>query len=215
MIQIFWTVQPTHVRLFELYLAWLLAGTMFRAMRIGRQLYGISAARAAAPDIAGGRAEPDLLATSAIAGKVPRETAALQLQRLNYAEREAALNMMERADIKFRYLSDSISNRFAWMRRTVMLTLFLLSLVLAYGGLTTYGDICNNSKLTGSECFLATIGQLLVRLIMGLSVCAIVYAIRSGLEDVLQDRKTKWEYVSDNLKDLVAKNSAENGGSPI
>jgi len=212
----FWVMQPTSVRLLLLGLLGVAAISVVRSARLARRLYRYSGEPTSLESIVDGRADPDLVAASALAGQALCTTVlgarAVSQPPLDRAGVEGVHCVLRAAENKFSYLWEKCYSDVQSIKSASMFS-FLLSLVMvAYGAFPTYSRFYNNSNRPGSLCLFLTVEQLFLLLALGWSCCVALYLAASFFERTLADRKTCWKYLCSRMTGWKA-GTAEAGGT--
>jgi hypothetical protein len=201
-----WAAQPTHVRLFIVYLIVAACITTILSLRLVRRLWTTRRPRMqiSLQDICDGVIGADLLAQSALSNGVVYESsgglgvsgqaASAKITRNEF------LRTVQAAESRFSYLWDMCYVDVESLKKVATFTLLLSFLVVVYGAFPTFRDFCNNSKLTAVSCLVSAIELLLARFALGLSFCAALYLISCSFDLVMVRRKTRWTYLSALLK---------------
>lgn len=204
----FWVMQPMSVRLFLLGLLGVIIISVARSGRLARRLYRYSGEPTSPENIVNGKADPDRLAASALAGRVlcrtgldTRAISQPSMDRVGVGEVPYALRA---AESKFSYLWEKCYSDMQSIKRASIFT-FLLSLVMvAYGAFPTYSRFYNNSNRPGSLCLFLTAEQLFLLLALGWSSCATLYFASSFFERALAHRKASWKYFCESLRNELS-----------
>jgi hypothetical protein len=179
--------------------------SVVRFVRLARRLSRYSGERILAENIVKGEADPDLLAASALASRVPSKT--IPEKRANSessterASVEKALYILRVAESRFLYLWERCYADMESTKRASLLTLLLSFAMVTHGAYPIFYYGCyNDGKVTGYDCLFRTAEQLIVTLGFGLSLGAMLYLGSSFIERKLADRKTCWKYFCSRLK---------------
>ena len=199
-----WGWQPTVVRLVLLTQFVLVFLSGLRFMKSARRLYRYSGERILPEHVLMGETDPDLLAESSLAGRLPcRPVLEKRANPESFSAgtgAEKTLHILREAEAKFRYLWEGCHADVESAKRASLLT-FLLSLVMvAYAASPIYFECWNDSNLTGSTCLFRTVWHLLVLLALGWSCSAMLYFAASFFERKLARRKTCWTYFCSRLR---------------
>jgi hypothetical protein len=204
-----WGAQPTIVRLVLLGQLALVLISVVRFAKSAGRLYRYSGERILPESVFKGETDPNLLAGSALAGRVPSKT--VQGSRANpepsggSPSEAKALGILRAAECRFLYLWERCHADVESAKRASLL-IFLLSLVMvAFAPAPIYFGCWNNSKLTGSTCMFRTVWHLLVLLGLGWSCCAALYFASSFVERALAYRKSGWEYFCGTMRNELSR----------
>ena len=194
--QLTWEVQPTHVRIFLLYLIAIMLWAAWVSFRLIRRLFHL-----------GGRQNISIqmLSKGELSG-VDLAQSALQ-NRNRYAELGEQAPAAEPqagtcdsnfvlhvADSYFCYVWERLSIQVYMLRRVAFLTGLLAIWIIIYGAFPTFWDFRNNSSLLPFDCLVLTLEQLCGRLALGLFVCIILYGTSLLFRQMLGSRKSLWTY---------------------
>jgi biopolymer transport protein ExbB/TolQ len=78
------------------------------------------------------------------------------------------------------------------MRRSVLFTLMLSILVTAYSTIELFREL-SRIRLFGNGALYGGLSESLLPLVLGLLVCAVIYAVYSFYESALARRKAQWD----------------------
>lgn len=199
-----WGRQPAVVKLLLLSFLALLSTSAVRFVSLTRRLYRRAGERVLADQVAVGAVAPDLLAASALAGRV--RCAAIPERGVNSgclpdSSVKRFLSILRAAESRFEYLWEGVDADILSTRRASLLALLLTVAIVTYGATPTYDLYFNHSNRPGSLCLFLTIEDALLKLSLGLSCCSALYFGSSFFERVLAKRKTCWTYFCSSLKD--------------
>jgi hypothetical protein len=181
-----WTVAPLSVRLCLLALYAVAAFQILRSVRLAWRVYRQPSERILAETITSGAIDPDLLARSALANRLPFK--------------DIAKFPGESAEARFLYLWETCYADVVSIRRACFLSVFLSFLMVTCGAYPTYFDCWNNSKVPASFCLIVGGERLLKALSIGLSLCTLLYFLSSYFERILAFRMARWKHFSTVLK---------------
>ncbi len=179
---------------FTLYLFIVCIIWLIRTLALFRQLYFFSRAKCAA--LCEARNEDtvaDLLAASALAGKIPVESPS---GRRGDACPIAAV---EKAGARFLNLWEVSSDRSSSLKRLVILTLLLTMLTFAWGGVVVFREI-TYSHSVGIAVVSWGLSEMFVPLALGSFISTIIYATYAFYERVLARRRISWSYFCAAIK---------------
>jgi hypothetical protein len=208
LLHLTWADQPAVVQLFLLGLFALVLVSAVRFVKSARLLYWYSGVRYSPENIFKGEADPDLLAASALAGRVPNKTflksrASSEPSPVRGGE-EQAVYVLRLAESRFLYLWEGCYADVKSARRASLLA-FMLSLVMGvYAAPSIYFRCSNDSNVLGSTCLLLTVWYALVLLALGWSCCTVLYFASSFFERKLAYRRTCWKYFCSRLRNELS-----------
>jgi hypothetical protein len=195
---LFWVMQPTYVRLFVVYLVAITAVSIVRFVKVGTSLYLYSDEPISPEKIVSGLVNPDSIAEAALANRIVWKVIRQNRSNLDdvqeRAQREKVLVILRTSGAQFLRLRKILAIDLKAINKAVWLTLLLSCLVVVYGGPSTFSDVCNNGKLPALACLVVTLGQLSIRLSLGLAVCAALFAASSFFDHTLARRQILWRY---------------------
>jgi hypothetical protein len=198
-----WGTQPAFVRCILLSQLALVVLSGVRFARAARRLYLYSGEPVLPEGILKGETSPELLAASALAGRLPLKKGPDQHAWIPWGEASSvtALDIVHTAGSRFAYFCERCDSDVGSTKRASLLA-FVLSLVtVAYGAFPMYAACFNNSNRTGYSCLFWTVERLLVLLAVGWSCCALLFFVASFFERTLTDRRISWRYFCSGLKD--------------
>jgi hypothetical protein len=203
-----WFGQPTHVRLFIVYLA-VVACIAFRySLRLFWQLYSLRNREVLSLQTIRDRAiSADLLADYALANRVRSERPAEAKRTPNLPSEARSKGkdlLLQSAESRFRYLWETSYAKVEAIRRLVPLSLLLSLLTVIYGAYPTFTAVFSSGRVTGRLALYETGAALLDRLSLGIFICAILYVVSSFFEGVLKRRRACWQYFYASSTEKVA-----------
>ena len=204
-----WIAQPPSVKLFLLGLLTAVIISLVRFVRLARRLSQYTGRPISPEDILKGDADPDLLAASALANRVPSETVPEKSVHpgasTDKASAEKALHILRAAETKFLYLWETCHADVASTRRASVFTCLLSIAMVAHGAYTVFEERCANNNNSGLYCLVPTAEQLVVTFAFGLFLCAMLYLGSSFFERKLAHRKACWNYFSSRLRNELTR----------
>jgi len=172
--------------------------------RLARRLYRYSGRPMTINGFPQDISSPELLALSALAGKVPFD--AVQKYHAESgatgekASPEEILRIMRLAEGRFLYLWERCYTDIMSAKRACLFTILLSSLMVTYGAYPLYFGCFNDSRVSGYYCMFEAGKRLLESLSLGLSVCAFLYLSSNVLERTLAHRRATWKYFSARVR---------------
>ncbi len=202
--QLTWSAHPTHVRLFLIYLFIVICATAVQLLRLSITLGWTRNRRQVSLDtILDGSVDHDLLCQAGLANRV--QASAKKLSAEDRAARRGkssmALNVIRAAEWKFAYLWQRFQNQIQLLRVVIQLTVLISVLIVIYGAYPTLLDVYGHSHLTGLGALIETVRLLSTRLLMGLSVSALLLIAYGCCEHTLSARRLTWKYFINTSKD--------------
>jgi hypothetical protein len=191
-----WTVAPDIVRLFLLGLFAVAVLPVLRSVRLAWREYHYPGERISTETIVGGAIDPNLLARSALADRLPFKNMA----KFSSESEGAAVHILRLAEARFLYLWETCHADVGSIRRACFLSVFLSFLMVACGAYPTYFFCYNDTNLSGSYCLIVSGERLLKALSIGLSLCILLYSLSSYFERILAFRMARWKYFATTLK---------------
>src|SRR5271154_3711249 len=129
-----WAVAPLSVRLFLFGLSALAALQILRSVRLAWRVYHHPSERILAEAISTGAIDPDLLARSALADRVPVKSTT----KFSSDSAGAAVHVLRLAEARFLHLWEACQADVVSIRRACFLSVFLSFLMVACGAYPTY-----------------------------------------------------------------------------
>lgn len=201
-IRVFWAELPASVHLLLGGLSIVFVISLFRFGRLTRYLYRTPDGLVSPEGVVKGESDPDLLAASALASRVPCDDV---LQRCSSPEAftdkvsaQEAIFALKNAENRFLYLWAICHSDVGSIRRASMFSVLLSALMLVFGAWPIYRMYSNESRL--SDPVPETVLQLLAVLKVGLLVSAILYLGSNFFDRTIANRRTCWIYFSERLK---------------
>jgi hypothetical protein len=184
-----WVTEPWYMRLCFLYLLAVGCVAIVGGMKLLGLLYSFRRRkRISVVDILDNVADPDLIARSALAGKIEYEQLTPGL-----VEKEAGIRLLRMEDCRVRYLCEKGNVDIVTIRRLASLTLLLSFLSVVYGAFPTWSNEFNNANIPGNLALVNAAFLSFARLSLGMTVSAVLYAISSFFERVLMNRGASWK----------------------
>jgi hypothetical protein len=204
-----WATEPLHARLFALYLIAVCGVTAFRTLKLFRSFYSLTdRAHISFETIRSGTVAPDLLAVSALKGKIARDLTTKRSSRpdtsVDTSGRESFVKLLHSADSNFRYLWTRCAADVDSIKRLAFLTLCLSFFVVVYGAFPTWSDQFNSANITGITALFQTVSLLFQRLELGIATAAILYGISSCFARITTYRRAEWEYFHSRSENELA-----------
>jgi len=204
-----WFAQPVVVRSILLGVSGVILTSVMRCWRLARCLCRYPGESVSPERILRGEADPDLLAASALASRMGRESLAGKRATsggpIGRPSVETALRSLGVAESRFLYLWEKCRIDVESVKSASLLTLMASIAMVTYGAFPTYAECFNNSNLPGSYCLLTAAQQLLGLLAFGISACGMLYGVSSFFERKLADRKACWTYFCSKLRNELSR----------
>jgi hypothetical protein len=175
-----------------------------RLVNSARRLYQYSSGRISAEDVVKGGVDPDLLAASGLANRLPCRDLLQKRVGSEFLRDETGavrpLYILGVAESRFLYFWKICRADVDSARRAALLTFTLSMVALAYSALPIYFLHFNNSNQGGASSTFWTVQDLLVLLGHGWSCCAVLYLASSFFERALVRREICWKYFCARVK---------------
>lgn len=193
-----WSVEPTHVRLFVIYVVAVGCFVAVRSIQLARRLYRPPGAESLTVEaFLDSGATTDRIATAALSGGIRCKS---NVQRRDTQQNECQIATTEESTQRFQEVESEFLTRLevceadlASMRRLVPLTIGLSIFVVVYGAFPTWTDEFNNSRLTGNVAACMASERLFARFAIGLGVSIFIYTAYSFFTGTLSRRRIHWK----------------------
>lgn len=191
--QLFWQSQPTLVRLYILFLSYVLCITTVRWIQLSWRLYSRATPRRflTPKEMLKSNLTPRAVAKSALAGVavVQADTGSLDSSFDASESRRALVDV----DTEFRQMWNRCRNYVSGAKRIIIFILLLGFFVAFHETIPTYRRTFDNSNQLGSSAAVETIDQTLWRLSLAFLMAAFIQLGIMIFEPILNDRKSLWE----------------------
>jgi hypothetical protein len=178
--------RPWQLRLFVLYLFVVGVIWIIRSVSLSRQLWFFSRTKRAALAKAGNeRLQTDLLAQSALAGKLPREAMATG------PSTQYSSSLVEKVESEFLRIWQACSIKAASLKKLFVVTFLVTTLTFAWSATDILAEI-GRSKTTGIGAIGGGFAELFAQLTLGTFMCTVLYVTFGFYERVLTRRKLSW-----------------------
>jgi hypothetical protein len=209
-ISMIWPSQPTHVRLFLVYLAVIVCMALAYSLILTSRLYSLrSRITVSLRTLSGGTLSAELLAEYALANRVrlgPLEEGSHAPGVATHASDELpASSILLSAENKFQYLWEICDAKIEMIRRLSVLTFLLSFLTVIYGAYPTFIAEFGSGNITGSLALYNSINALLYRLALGLCIGAFLYSLFTLFKGAIERRRTCWNYFCAKLNETLSK----------
>jgi hypothetical protein len=191
-----WAAQPTHVRIFLLYLMAITFWAVWVSFRLIRRLQSVGGPKTVSIQIlSNGEFTSFDLAEFALQNRnryVELEKPPLATEHgSRKGESDVVLHL---ADSYFRYLWGTLSIHVYTLKRVAFLTGLFSIWIIVYGAFPTFWDFRNNSSLLPSDCLVLTLEQLCGRFALGMFISVSLYAVSVFFSQTLASRNSLWTY---------------------
>ncbi len=193
----FWIMQPMEIKLVVLGLFVVVVITTERFVRLAWHLRHRPRGFIGPEEVSRGAVDPDLLARSALANRVPWQGILAELadtrpsaESAGGVQRAPVFRMAESA---FLYLWKKCQADVEAGKRACVAVFLATCIVMSWGAYSTYENYRGGNRWAG-ECLYLTLFLELRVLALGLSLCAVLYLVSSALERTLASRRISWEH---------------------
>lgn len=203
--QLAWAAQPTHIRIFLIYLFVVICITAVQLLRLVLVLgWTASRKRISVDAILDGSVTYNVLCEAGFAKRLQfseKEQRRIKELRASQEKSNMALNVIRAAEPEFAYLSRQSQIRVQLLKFLFQLTLLLSIIVVIYGAYPTWLALYNDGERTGVGALVETGRLLSDRLLVGLLVSAVLLISYGCCERALVIRRAKWSYFVHACKD--------------
>jgi hypothetical protein len=198
----FWPAMPPTAKFLLLGIVAMFLLSTVRLGRLARRLYRRSGAAVADGTVLNGRANPDALADSAMAGQVFMNAYLEGSARPRLAEGTSpqdVLSMLRSAETRFLYLWENCHTDLRSIRRACSSIALLTCVLVTYDAYPILFEHPGSYNVTAYEALLAEGKLLLDAASFGISACTTLYIVSARFERALGNRRTNWIYFCSRL----------------
>jgi hypothetical protein len=198
-----WAIEPWYMRVFLLYLFAAICILAVRSLRVAWRL-GVFPRRnrISFQNVRDDAMNAKLLAESALSNRFFCKLVTDSDIAVKSGDKKALLCTIQTARSRFLYLWELCCAEVGSIKRLLLLTLLLSSVVVLGDIQMTFTDAFEN-RTTGVVALFMAIAELLRRFSLGLFVCTIFFAISGFLEGTLVRRRIHWNYLCTRWKNIL------------
>jgi hypothetical protein len=203
-IHYFWLMQPMEIKLTVLGLLMIVLVSAVRFVGLAWRIYHEPRGVIGPEDVSRGAVDPDLLARSALANRVPWQGILAKLADTRPSAESAggdqSAPVYRMAESAFLCLWKKCQADVEAGKRACVAVFLATCIVMSWGAYSTFENYRGGNRWAG-ECLYLTLFLELRVLALGLSLCAVLYLVSSALERKLAHRRISWEYFCARWKD--------------
>lgn len=191
MLELHWSVAPLSIKLFWLYMAFLLGLTIIRALRLTSRFFRVRKTLTSIEHLHNHSVTPQVFADSALGNRVDYHSST-PVNRTN-DDAEGDMEALQTANSRFRLAARASQIQIASTRRLLRLGMLLLPFVISRNLFTLWHYFYDEAKITGLEAMMQAVQIVFDWVSLAVAGYIFVFAVLAFLSGVLEQREISWQ----------------------